>query len=294
MKHLKALNVFNVSARTCSFTKAADELCITHSAVSKQIQLLEESLNLKLFDRSSRMLALTQDGLLLQNYTRRAFEILHDGINHLQREKKKLILEVSCEPTLTMRWLMPRISSFNEIYPNIDIRLGTSGGPIKLEEKNIDIAIRRDDFNHQPEYNYIELTPEYIGPVTSKKFMDTLNFHNENITLLHSETRINAWNDWINKTKNNIKTSKESYYQHFYFCIQAATDGLGVAIGSHPLIIDDLRANRLIAPYGFINSGFNYVAMVRKNEDSIHIKTFIDWLKIELHKSIPTEYISSL
>ncbi|KJY89981.1 LysR family transcriptional regulator [Pseudoalteromonas piscicida] len=286
MRHLKAFHVFHIAAESSSYSVTADKLHITHGAVSKQIKLLETYLSLPLFYKKGRGMVLTPDGELLKQYTNVAFDALDQGIIKL-RSTKNNYLEISCEPTLTMRWLMPRLSDYYNLS-GTDIRLSTAGGPITLGEAGLSMAIRRDDFDIPSDYVVQKLVEEWVGPVCSKEYWNKVQHDYSNITLLHSKTRPSAWNNWLMKSNNGIHLNKSNQsFDHFYFCLQAAADGLGAAIGSYPLVADDLTNGRLVAPFGFILSGHNYVLLRQSSELGTKEEHFQHWLKNKLSKCVP-------
>jgi len=256
MRHLKAFYIFHITAESSSYSKAAERLHITHGAVSKQIKLLESHLSQLLFYKQGRGMCLTQEGELLKRYTDIAFNALDSGVKKLTRDSNKH-LEVSCEPTLTMRWLMPRLASFFQLT-GIDVRLSTAGGPVDLDETGLSLAIRRDDFDISPEYTTHNL---------------------DDIVLLHSETRPSAWLDWSLRSSQAFNINKSKSFEHFYFCLQAAVDGLGAAIGSYPLIVDDLKNGRLVAPFGFTQSGHSYLLLSHTEKLGSNELEFLNWLK---------------
>ena len=232
MRHIKSFYVFNVAASSSSFSEAAHKLNVSHGAVSKQIKLLESYLSQPLFYRQGRDLLLTKEGEMLQSYTQHAFQALENGVSKLTQEKSHC-LEVSCEPTLTMRWLMPRLSLFNEAV-EADVRLSTAGGPVILGSTGLSMAIRRDDF--EPLYGYPKATlvEEWVGPVCSPDYWQQVKADLSEVKLLHSQTRTDAWTQWMLSTdRNEMYENTEQTFAHFYFCIQAAVDGLGAVIGSY-------------------------------------------------------------
>ncbi len=286
MRHLKAFHVFHIAAESSSYSLAADKLHITHGAVSKQIKLLETYLSHSLFYKKGRGMRLTPEGELLKQYTNIAFDALDTGINKLKNTKSNY-LEVSCEPTLTMRWLMPRLSDYYKMS-GVDVRLSTAGGPVILGEAGLSMAIRRDDFDIPSDYGVHMLVEEWVGPVFSPEYWDKVQNDHSNITLLHSKTRPNAWKEWSIKANHGIYlNTSNQLFDHFYFCIQAATDGLGAAIGSYPLIADDLANGRLVAPFGFILSGYNYVLLRQSKELEMKEEQFQQWLESKLSNCVP-------
>lgn len=289
MKNLKAFHVFDVAADSSNYSKAAEKLCITHGAVSKQIKTLENSLSLNLFSRQGRNVRLTREGELLKSYTTQAFQALNAGVQKLSQVKTNC-LDVSCEPTLTMRWLMPRISNFYEHNPNTDVRLSTAGGPVILSSSGSSLAIRRDDFELIQDYRKIPLVDEWVGPVVSPEYWQRVKSDLSTIKLIHSDTRPKAWSNWSNISgdKSLLNNSYQTF-AHFYFCFQAAVDGLGAAIGSYPLVVDDLKRGNLIAPFGFVLSGNSYILLGQEStSDNDLEKQFIGWIKNQLLQCVPT------
>jgi len=288
LKNLKAFHVFDVAADSSSFSKAAEKLYITHGAVSKQIKTLENSLSLNLFYRQGRNVRLTHEGELLKGYTTQAFQALNAGVQKLSQVKTNC-LDVSCEPTLTMRWLMPRISNFYENNSNTDIRLSTAGGPVTLGGSGSSLAIRRDDFELIQNYRKIPLVDEWVGPVVSPEYWQRVKSDLSTIKLIHSDTRPKAWSNWSNISGDkSLMNNSYQTFAHFYFCFQAAVDGLGAAIGSYPLVVDDLKRGNLIAPFGFFLSGNSYILLGQESTSDIDLeKKFIGWIKNQFLQCVP-------
>ncbi len=287
MRHLKAFHIFHVAASSSSYSEAAEKLCITHGAVSKQIKVLEAYLHQALFYRQGRNVRLTPAGEQLKNYTTQAFQALESGVARLSHTKQNC-LEVSCEPTLTMRWLMPRLADFHDHHPETDVRLSTAGGPVKLGNTGLSLAIRRDDFVVPPDYQQTPLVEEWVGPVVSPAYWEQVRGDSSAIKLLHSQTRPQAWADWQASTGNGgFSRNTQQCFAHFYFCIQAAVDGLGAAIGSYPLVADDLARGHLIAPFGFVLSGHRYLLLRLNQAPAALEQAFIQWLGHALSDCIP-------
>lgn len=288
MRHLKAFHVFDVAAASSSYSEAASKLNITHGAVSKQIKVLENYLCQSLFYRQGRNVYLTQEGELLKSYTDQAFQTLDTGINKLIQIQNQCI-EVSCEPTLTMRWLMPRLSDFN-VDSGADVRLSTAGGPVVLGATGLSLAIRRDDFELPHKYKQTTLVDEWVGPVFSPEYWHQVKNNLSNVKVLHSQTRPRAWDSWNSRYLNSdISGSTHQTFAHFYFCFQAAVDGLGTAIGSYPLVADDLKRGNLIAPFGFVLSGHRYILLSQERTPDKLEQDFIHWLQRNLLQCEPSE-----
>ncbi|MGR5063381.1 LysR family transcriptional regulator [Photobacterium sp. DNB22_13_2] len=289
MRHLKAFHIFHIAASSPSLSEAANRLNITHGAVSKQIKVLEGYLGQALFYKQGRHLYLTQEGELLKQYTHTAFAALDDGVSQLKRSHQQY-LEISCEPTLTMRWLMPRLTDFHNEVEGADIRLSTAGGAVALGATGLSLAIRRDDFKIEYEYNKVALVDEWVGPVFSPDYWQQVRHDYSQIKLLHSQTRRSAWEDWVTRSGcNELEGCSNQTFAHFYFCFQAAVDGLGGALGSYPLVVDDLKRGNLIAPFGFTPSGHKYILLSQKRTPSDLEYRFIQWLVESLSGCVPTE-----
>ncbi|SQD80300.1 LysR family transcriptional regulator [Moritella yayanosii] len=308
MRHLKAFHVFHVAAALESYSKAADKLCITHGAVSKQIKTLEAHLAVSLFYRDGRNVKLTPAGKLLSGYTEQAFNALEAGVQHVTQVTHKH-LEVSCEPTLTMRWLMPRLSYFYQDNIDADVRLSTAGGPVILGSNGLSLAIRRDDFPLLHDYQQTPLVEEWVGPVFSPEYWQQVQNDAGKIKLLHSQTRPQAWDNWLQGNAvsclkvQRLKVQSEQTFAHFYFCLQAVVDNLGAAIGSYPLVMDDLERGNLVAPFGFKRSGYNYILLsqddvllkqgntllAKDSESDTLQRNFINWLQLNLAMCVPSQ-----
>ena len=252
---LNTLRVFEAAARHASFVRAAQELHVTHGAVSRQIRLLEESLGVPLFERRNRAVFLTPAGEQLRAAAADAFSILTDSIDRIARRATSSALVVSCEPTLAMRWLIPRLSRFQARHPAIQVHLFAAGGPIDFARTGVDVALRRNDFAW-PEHLCAEpICEEWIGPVHAPQADAAARRR-----LLHTATRPDAWQTWrrVSESPRPRGRSPEARFEHFYLSLQAAAAGQGTAIASKLMAGDDLAEGRLVAQEGFRRDGSAY------------------------------------
>ncbi|AJP58667.1 hypothetical protein UC34_20460 [Pandoraea vervacti] len=268
---LNALHVFDVAASELSFARAAERLFVTHGAVSRQIRTLELALGLPLFERRNRAVFLTPAGVRLHATTRQMFEHLATTVASLQPLATSTTLVVSCEPTLAMRWLIPRLGVFAQAHPDVALHLHSAGGPLDFEGARVDVAIRRNDFFWGHSLTAEPLADEWIGPVGLPHVFDV-----PRLSLLNTRTRPHAWQDWQRAMQTTTRMSSAlpppvretsattPAFEHFYLSLQAAGAGLGAAIGSVYMVSDELRAGRLVAPYGFVRDGSGYVALSRE------------------------------
>lgn len=260
-----ALRCFEAAARHENFSRAADELYVTHGAVSRAVRLLEDELGVALFERRSRRVFLTDAG-------RKLAQAVHDGLSLMRRAVHELRTEasrarrwvLSCEPTLLMRWLIPRWPSFQAKWPGVDIHLAAAGGPFSFDS-GIDMVIRRDDFTWPAGYHAEVLFAEKVGPVCRPDKVDAwfsagrgVRSLKPSAPRLHTRTRPGAWREWAAAASQPSNEGSGHTFDHFYFSLQAAVAGLGVAIGPWHLVRDDLDSGVLVAPMGFVADGSRY------------------------------------
>lgn len=278
-----ALVGFEAAARHQSISKAAGELNLTHGAVSRSVQQLEQFFGFPLFERRNRRVVLTAKGKALADRLSPLLRELGYALDSV-RQYDRDALVVSCEPTLAMRWIMPRLSDHG--LSGMKIQLETAGGPVDLEGEGIDIAIRRSDFAWPSGYKANPLVPETVGPVCHPAYWERVGHRLDHAALLSTRTRPNAWRDWAEGRQMPLPDGPERLFDHFYFSLQAAVAGLGVAIGPRLMVQDDIEAGHLIAPFGFHASGYDYVALTAKDiSTDSRLKIFLDWLAVQLEEA---------
>jgi LysR family transcriptional regulator, glycine cleavage system transcriptional activator len=276
---LNALRAFEAAGRLGRMTHAAEELHVTHSAISRQIRHLEGLLGAALFEGPRNALRLTQAGNTLLSGLTSAFE----QIDHAVRAVADLEdgpLDVSCPGTFTMRWLIPRLYRFQAANPDIEVRLTASHRPVDFGRDNFDVAIRAGSPPWPDGAEVVALFPEQTGPVLATIFAVEGAEHFSSLPVLHTRTRPRAWEDWLVRSGLAIKGGTRVDYEHFYFMLEAAGAALGVCVAPWPYVADDIRLGRLSAPFGFLDSGQHYVALRRARR---HRKSslFCDWLRRE-------------
>ncbi len=273
---LPALSCFRLAAQFESFSKAADHQNLTHGAISRAVRLLEEDLGTPLFERRNRRVFLTDEGSELAKAVDEGFTLIETAVRTIRARKHEQQITLSCEPTLLMRWLIPRIAAFHAEHPDIQLHLVAGGGPVTLGG-GIDLAIRRNDFQWPGHFHAEHLFDEYVGPVCKADyhFPDA-----ETFVRLHTKTRPNAWARWEQVTGRTLEDCGTRVFEHFYFSLQAAIAGLGVAIGPWHLVQDDTASGLLTAPFGFIADGSSYqlLSSVPLEKDTSALKVR-DWLR---------------
>ncbi|WCM53261.1 LysR family transcriptional regulator [Pseudomonas sp. WJP1] len=263
MPSLLALRCFESAGRFENFARAADELHLTPGAISRAVRLLEEDLGVDLFERRSRRVFLTDAGRRLAKAVSEGLGLMHQAVREIRtdaRRARQLVL--SCEPTLLMRWLIPRWSDFQKHHRGMDIHLVAGGGLFSFDH-GIDLAIRRDDFPRPPGYHAETLFPEKVGPVCRPEKADQWFDKNSkclrsSAPLLQTNSRPAAWQEWASAKGLPTPAVEMQSFEHFYFSIQAAVAGLGVAIGPWHLVRDEIQSGMLAAPLGFVEDGSRY------------------------------------
>ncbi len=285
---LNTLRVFEVAAQHLSFVRAAQALFVTHGAVSRQIKQLETSLGITLFERRNRAVFLTPQGEVLLQGCTKAMDALAQVIQTIKAPADNAPLVLSCEPTVAIRWLLPRLLSYRELYPQYPVLLLTAGGKVDFVRDKVDIALRRNDFNFDAAHYAETVAPEWVGPVCAPSLLAdnpllTSDDKSQHLCLLHSKTRLYAWRHWQDRMAISVKASQSEHYEHFYLSLQAAGAGLGVAVGSAYMVEDDLKEGRLQAPYGFTPDGSDYVLLSAQPFASDPRRlAFLGWIRSEL------------
>jgi DNA-binding transcriptional LysR family regulator len=285
---LNSLYVFHTAAQQVSFSQAATQLEVTHGAVSRQIDQLERDLGVRLFHRSRRGISLTQEGRLLFTTTGEVFALLDEAVTRLRHIRLQPLV-VSCERSLAMKWLIPRLSAFQDAHPSITIHLSTGGGSVDFRREGIDLAIRRADFPLDPAWHITPLMHEFMGPVCTPQQL--VAFQQGHFTHLFTSTRPGAWKDWYRLSGNRSVNGAEQVFDHFFLLLQAAISGLGVAVVPYAIALDALVTGQLLAPCGFVADGSRYciISPVPVEAES-SAAVFMGWLTTiaaELEATVP-------
>ena len=253
MPPLNAVRVFAAAARHLSFTRAAAELHVTHSAVSRQIKTLEDHLGVPLFARSIRQVSLTLEGQQFFAEVAPALEQIGAAAHALKGRPSARVVRVNVRPSFAVRWLIPRLPDFVAQHPGIEPEVMTSTVTLDKVADRFDIAIRRGaegwPTNIRPR-PFLEDRALMIGasalfkkhPVAEPR---ALADH----VLLTSKSRGNDWEAWKRQVAApRLKPAGRLQFDHLHFVVQAALDGLGVALVPLSLITQDLRSGRLVCP----------------------------------------------
>ena len=254
---LDDLRAFEAVARHGSVRMAADSLALTHGAVSRRITKLSEELGFRLFERSGRGLRLTPAGDTLYLTLSRFFAELGATVESLRgADARQNAVVLSCEPSVAMCWLIPRLGNFQAAFPQVALHLSVGGGPVEFRRERIGLAIRRLDFALPEAWHVERLFEERVGPVMCPELAAA--FASGNYIALASKTRPEAWSQWLRTHPAVRQPSDVRFYDHHSLIVEAASAGLGVALSPLVLATDHIGRGRLVAPAGFDPDGSHY------------------------------------
>lgn len=312
---LQSLICFEAAAKHKTYTHAAQELSMTQSAISRQIQQLEEFLNLQLFHRVRHGVELTSAGeQYLKNIKTHLLGLEHSTLDLMSHQGLGGTLKLGVVPTFATRWLLPRLYRFNEIYPEITIHLETSTKPFLFSEQIFDAAIYAGtpaQVENWPGTTAHFLMPEEVvavcSPALIKKFYPamveydsptSLDLSAEQLSklpLLQQTTRPAIWKEWFDSLNYNAPYAMEGQrHELFSMLAVAATHHLGVALIPQMLIEKELKQGELIvvSSHKLTGSRCYYFVYAEQPHNPIMLK-FIEWLQQETAMPAISTYASN-
>lgn len=289
---LNALRAFEAVARHLSLTRAAEELHVTPAAVSHQIRALEADLGVTLLRRVRRDFRLTDAAQAGLPPLREAFDLLGEAVERMREGRSDRLLTVSVLPSFAATWLVPRLSGFQALHPELDVLLDTTDRLIDPRREAIDLGIRFGAGDY-PGLEVTQLFGDDIFPVCSPELLRgphplsspaDLTHHN----LLHVDwtpfiiAETGDWGTWLLAAgyDDQVDASRGPRFSHTNLALQAAVHGQGVAIGSTKLAEEDLAAGRLVRPFE-VSVAVNfcyYVVTAPGAAARPKVKAFRDWL----------------
>jgi LysR family transcriptional regulator, glycine cleavage system transcriptional activator len=280
-----ALALFEAAARHQSFARAADEMCVTESAVSRQISALENYLGVQLFSRVKQHVQLTNAG---HEYSRN----IAVNLNELEAHTRQLmahkgiggVLELAVIPTFANRWLLPRLHEFREAHSDITLNLSERPDPFAFRGTNFDAALH---FDHPSWVGVIkvDLFEEEIVPVVSPRHYDIAELRTPDdllaIPLLHKSSRGEAWKRWFDTAGHpGLEAVTTMRFELYSMVIEAARAGLGAGLVPRFYVIDELRRGDLAIPIDISLKQEKRYCLVypEYKQDSILVRSFRDWV----------------
>jgi len=286
---LDALRGFVAAARRLSITAAAEDLCLTQSAVSRQIQALEERLGTRLFTRSNRSIALTPAGEQLFRLASPWMDRLGELAESLRGERRARPVTISASVGVAALWILPRLGAFLSAHPDVDVRVAASNRVMDLAQEGVDLAIRYSPTSAPPEHA-IHLFHEDVVPVASPAVAASAFAGDDELlgqVLLDLDDRRRPWlhwAQWLEDWQLPRKPKGTLQFNQYDQLIQAAVEGHGVALGRVPLILPLLKDGRLVAQHERRRSvpDYSYWLIQAEAEPRAEVIVFRDWLVEQL------------
>jgi LysR family glycine cleavage system transcriptional activator len=286
---LNALRTFEAAARHESFTRAAEELCVTQGAVSHQVKALETELGIKLFNRERQRLAITSAGRDYLAVVRDALDRIAIGTERLLQRQRSGALTVSTSPDFAAKWLVHRLGRFAEAHPGIDLRVSATMHHVDFAREDVDIAVRHGD-GLWPGLHVMRLCAEQLFVVCSperasalRRPADVLKF-----PLLHLDDS-SAWSMWFQTAGiTDVGATNGTILNRASMLIDAAVDGHGLALARTALAAWDIINKRLVRPFDIVlplSKSF-WIVSPKATARLPKLTAFRDWLLAEANEDV--------
>jgi LysR family glycine cleavage system transcriptional activator len=286
---------FDAAARHQSFRNAADELCVTPSAVSQQIHRLEDLLKVKLFHRLPRRIELTSQGAFLATSVQEALALLNTACDRLAAEQSQSSICVDVAPGLGSAWLLPRLANFRAQHPDIAVMLQSSNDDIDFARQGVDVAIRWGN-GRWPGARAMRLAKATAFPVCSPDYRDQYGLHDlrdlpklAKVTMLQVTVQGSNWTNWLAKAGHgSIAFRTVLQFSNGILMLGAAIYGQGICLSNYLLVENDLRTNRLVRPFDVeldLTEGY-YLLTNRRIETGPAVEAFREWIRDQARRSM--------
>ena len=271
---LSALRAFEAFARRGRMTAAAEELFVTHGAVSRQIRSLEEALGLQLTEAGAKLAAALSG----------AFDQVEGVLGEL-RSDAHVELHLSCVGTLAIRWLIPRLPAFHALHPTVRVRVTESYAPVDFARDRFDAAIRVAETAPVAGAEALVLLENFHGPVVAPALVGDGPTGIEGLTRLTTGTRQTAWAEWESHAGITLPAPPDTQeFEHIFYTLEAAAAGLGVGLSPWVYVAADVAAGRLAAPLGFARTPSRFWFLTPAGAPKPPVAAFRDWLVEEAAK----------
>src|SRR3954463_7531479 len=286
---LAALRAFEAAARHVSYSRAAEELNLTHGAISFQMRALKETLGVDLFKRSGRRMVLTPEGQRLFGYVRDGFARLEHGMEDVRASRRGQMLTVSVHPGLASYWVIPRLADFQRRHPEIDVSLLPNTALVDFSREDIDMALRYGPGNW-PGVVAVKLMDEEVFPVCSPNFnqgkLPKAPRDLADLPLLRDARQ--PWSDWFKSIDLDLpEPERGAVYNEPSLVLQAAIAGQGVALARGALARPAIEAGHLVRlfPRGARARFSYYIVYPPAGASTPRIVAFRDWLLSQAQES---------
>jgi DNA-binding transcriptional LysR family regulator len=279
---LNGLRAFEAAARHGSFVAAGNELNVTQAAVSRLVRLLEARLGFPLFERLPNGLALTPQGKAFAPHLTAAFDAIAAASQQVAGMRSTPVLTLGVGPSFAVRWLIPRLAGFQRRHPEIDVRVATGGATNPFRDDwTCGILLGNGDW---PGYTAEPLFSADLFPVCTaaiaQRLSDPSRLADE--TLLQVQHSPEEWPMWLNAAGVALRPDMLGpRFDSYAMALQAAVDGVGVAMALRPYVEDDIAAGRLVAPFALaVPKGRAWYLVYRPfRHDDPGLLAFRDWLR---------------
>lgn len=279
---LNALRAFEAAARHLSFTRAAIELCVTQTAISHQVKLLEQRLGVELFRRLPRGLMITEDGLALLPTLQDSFDRMADMLQRFEDGHVRDVLTLGSVGTFAVGWLLPRLSAFQERYPFIEVRLSTNNNRVDIAAEGLDYAIRFGNGAwHDTEAEELFEAPHSALCVPA--IASQLNSPQDVAArpLLRSY-RMDEWPEWFEAAGVTPPKIKGIVFDSSVLMIEAALQGAGIALAPPLMFSRQLSSGALEQPFPvYVSKGCYWLTRLKSRTVTPAMATFSQWLQEE-------------
>jgi LysR family transcriptional regulator, glycine cleavage system transcriptional activator len=283
---LNALKAFEAAARHESFTEAAGELFVTHAAISRHIRELEEHLGTQLFIRTGRGVTLTEAGRQLSTSLTPLFDQLAEATRAAAAQGLTRRLNVSVEPSIASRWLVPRLGRFSSQHPDIDLNIDPSNHLVDFRVEEFDLGIRygRGEWD---DVDAVKLSDVAIFPVCAPSLLTGYNRLTPQdlkaFTLLH-ENRKSWWADWLSSNSMIMEDTWKGVTFQNHLAIEAAEAGQGIALGDQILCTDAIVDGWLARPFNaeIKDHGSYFIVRAKGSKEAAPARVFREWLMSEM------------
>jgi LysR family glycine cleavage system transcriptional activator len=286
---LNPLRTFEVAARLCSLTLAAEELNVSQVAVSRQVKVLEDYLGVTLFKRMHRGVELTDEGRQLYEGITRAFQEIANTSRRVSRRGRRDILAIQSYTTFSQRWLIPRLTNFHDAFPKIEVRLSSSTAPVDFETQNLDAAIRAGK-GEWPDLHSEKLLDIELIPICSPEYQRQHQLAKPDdlarVRLLHSMARPTDWAAWIKRVGANVNPEPGIRFESSALAYEAASLDSGVAVAVKVFVQRQLQNGSLVAPFDetcYSGEGY-FLTWPKKKAPSPTLMKFLGWIRDRLQR----------
>ncbi len=283
---LKALRGFEAATRHQSIRNAADELCLTHPAVSHQVQLIEQALGVELFVQEGRYIVSTPEGRVLYPYVRAAFESLIEGVDAVHRNALDKPLRVQTYVTASIRWLAKRMPQFLADHPELKLALSTCAVEWEFDDLHADVGLVYCETVPDPKFHWVPLFEYSLFPVCSPALAERMGATPTPADLLAQPlvaiyTEVRNWQTWFEAAGLGFDpASPYLVVDTLAVALEMALDGQAIALVNGPFVDADLAAGRLVRPvdHSVVCPG-QWGLICRKDmKENLRIRKFVDWM----------------